>query len=81
MNRNSHLGLLVALPTDAEQEKENGIFSKALNSRNQARQSQEVRAPLGEINFQINRVPPQTKLKKKESQIDPTVAIKTKNIR
>ena len=43
--------LLTMSITDVEQEKENGLFSQALNSSNQARQSQVLRPPLGEINY------------------------------
>lgn len=40
MNRNSHLALLSMPQTDEELEKENGLFSQALNTQNRMRQSQ-----------------------------------------
>lgn len=48
MNRNSHLLLLSAISSNStEDEKENGIMSTSINSRNQFKQSHEMRAPFG----------------------------------
>lgn len=52
MNRNSHLLLMSTPIADTEGEKENGLYSQALNRSNQARQSgQASRAPFGQVNF------------------------------
>lgn len=56
-------------------------MSQSINSRNALRQSQELRAPFGQCNFEINDCKGEIKLKKKQSKIDPTVAIKVKNVR
>lgn len=40
MNRNSHLVLLAGPQIDNEVDKENGLFSQALNTQNKVRQSQ-----------------------------------------
>lgn len=81
MNRNSHLALLAMPQTDEGLEKENGLFSQALNTQNRMRQSQKYRAPFGEVNFETSDEVPAPKLKKKLSKIDPTVTIKVKNVR
>jgi hypothetical protein len=48
MNRNSHLLLLSSIHLDnIEIDKENGLFSQALNTQNRVRQSQRARAPFG----------------------------------
>ena len=52
MNRNSHLLLISSLSSDIELDKENGMYSQAVNSNNLVRrQSQEVRVPFGETNI------------------------------
>lgn len=79
MNRSSHITLDSLLAGEPELEKENGIYSEALNSRNRARLSQQTRAPFGEVNVQTPAQVPQ--LKRKSSAIDPSVVIKVKNIR
>lgn len=81
MNRNSHLALLSMPQGEVEGDKENGIFSQALNTRNQARQSQEMRAPFGQIDIQDGDNTEKPKLKKRDSKIDPTVVIKVKSVR
>lgn len=65
MSRNSHLLLLSFPQTDTELDKENGVYSQALNTQNRARRSQEMRAPLGEVNFEISNETTTPKLKKR----------------
>lgn len=74
--------LISSQPSDIELEKENGVYSQAINSTNLARrQSQEVRVPFGETNIEMTPIRAPIKLKKRESQIDPSVTISVKNVR